>query len=217
MEKYNITHNELSKYVENNEKAMQMLIQVSKNQNECVKKIAKDERFEILTDVKKNLDKLAKENKTLTRKYRDLKENQDKMNVQLALYDRLVNTVGFTGQDVEIAKAVRNKCFKFVKNKDSDLYILFYGTYSSSLYSDLKNEMQVRRYSMIHTTKLNDALKYIQKWQPSNSIKVKRIQKLNDLNSKGKLNDTPSKARTQLALENYMNRTNGGVTRYAIQ
>jgi len=224
MDSENNTYNDFNEYIENNEKTMQMLVVMSKNQNEYIKKLAQDERFQMIEKTREELNELTKENrnlkhdiKELETKYKNIEHNQIKMQEQLSKHDGLVNTIGFTGEDIEVSRAIRNRCFKFIKKKDSDLYYLFYKTYSSSLSASLKKEMKVRKYSMIHTTKFNDSLNYINKWKPSEKLRTKKIQELVELNASNKLNKSASGARVQLALDRYLSKTEGGTTKHAIQ
>lgn len=209
---------DLDEYLKNNEKMMNNLVKITQNQNHCIKEFAKDNNSnkKDLDIIRKQLDMIVKDNRDLQLKYNDLSNLANDMKNQLDIYDRLVNTIGFTGEDVEISKTIRNRCFKFVKKKDSDLYYLFYKTYSSSLSASLKKEMQVRKYSMIHTTKYNDALKFIESWKPSEKIRTRKINELVELNASNKLNKSASGARVQIALERYLSKTEGG-TLNAIQ
>ena len=210
-------------YIEYNEKNMMALTETNLNHGKWLKEltaevtsIASESAIEMINSLKEDMTMFSKTIKRLENEHNGYEKRLKDTDKKIDSLDELTNTIGLNGKSNMVRDAVRKRCFKFVGKKDSVPYILFYGSYPQCLHAELRKTFN-NTYSNIHISKLPAVLSFINSWTPSSSIRDRRIGDLISLNESGHLNKSPSGARTQKALEEYINKTEGGTKKYAIQ
>jgi hypothetical protein len=210
-------------YMKSNDETINSLVKAVSIQREWLKKIT-DKSNKIASEIAiQNIDELKEQldSALLTIKRIENKQKESEIilnahDIKIINMDYRFNTIGLNGKGSLVQKAVKDRCFKFVRNKESILYPLFYKTYSGVIHGEINKVYDANSYLFIHIDKLQSVLSLINAWRPTESIKDKRICDLIKLNEADKLNKSPAGAKLQMALEEYIEKTQGGTKKYAV-